>query len=169
MTTTVGITALALAAPARHTGVTLMVPLHPSLAAGAPLHALLVEPHPTDSAHLLREIGQCAKAVQIETAATGRDALHRLANRTVVPHVAFVDLGLADIPATELLLWLRCHEEYARIWLIAVTRELRNAARPARDFGADALLVKPVALADLAAVLMLVRTPRAGLADTLRA
>lgn len=119
-----------------------------------PIRVLLIDGNEGDRQFLARAIESCA-AVQLRAFDGVAGALTQLGEDEPLPHVIFADLGLRDIPAWEMMHWMRCRGEFASVWLVAVTADLKLATLPSRHYGADALLVKPISMVDLAAVLAL--------------
>lgn len=123
------------------------------------LSAFLVDAEADHRAFFQATLRICARASALRTAASVEEAMAQLRNARGID-VVFVDLHQPGQSARDLVAWLRAHPELAQVLVIAITRDLKAAAAPAREVGASAVLVKPISAVDLTAMLTLAEASR---------
>jgi CheY-like chemotaxis protein len=125
------------------------------------VRALFVDDNDDDCVLFNRTFLQCSPKGLLETAANVDSAASKLINTPTPPDVIFVDLRMPGVPGLVLLNWIRSRREFDKVVVIAITADIdyANLLRP-EEFGANALLLKPVARDDLARILTLAHTLR---------
>jgi CheY-like chemotaxis protein len=137
-----------------------MVTSRGAVRSAATLRILLIEDSADDRAMFASMLRRCDVSVLLETVNSAEGALRHLNRGMSAPDLVFLDVHLPGLSSLDLLGWVRSREEFKRVLVIAITGDLAYACVPPANLGVDALLVKPIAVEDLAAILALARTAR---------
>lgn len=111
------------------------------------LAVLLIEPSCTQ-AKIIRDQLRGQGVEKIDTAATGRDGLSRLAH--YMPDLVISSMYLPDMTAVDLVTQLRTESRYHHLPFVLVSSETRlEELEPIRQAGVVAILPKPFKIKDL--------------------
>lgn len=115
-----------------------------------PISVLLIEDTP-DVLELLKEVLKTA-GFAVLTAENGEEAWEVLSTvrpDVVAPDIIITDLRLPKLNGLELIKRIKATPGLNQIPIIATTAEHETALERAKEFGANATLVKPIVTADL--------------------
>ncbi len=118
---------------------------------------LLVDGNPVDRACFAERLRACAPEAELAVNESIAGARQWLVGRADAADLILLDLDLLGPHGAEFVHWLRHCPGFSHILVIAITRDVTFACAAPSDYGVHALLVKPIADEDLAAVLVLVR------------
>ena len=121
------------------------------------IRALLIEDDPNDRLFFIREFLRCAPGATLETKDSVSSAVQWIDSIAEPPNVIFIDLHLPGDSVPEFLRLIRAEKKFAKILLFAITGDLSCACANPSEFGVHALLVKPIASADLDSLLLFAR------------
>lgn len=121
---------------------------------------LLVDGNPADRGCFADQLRACAPEAELAVHESIAGARQWLAGRADAADLIFLDLDVLGLHGAEFIHWLRHSPDFRNILVIAITHDLTLACAGPSDYGVHALLVKPIADEDLAALLVLVRAAR---------
>lgn len=109
------------------------------------LSVLVVEDTP-DLLDALRLVLKAAglAVLTAESGAEAIDCLNSIRAGIIAPDVIITDIRMPDVNGLSLIQYIRNTPELARIGILAITGEDKVALEHALEFGADAVLQKPV-------------------------
>ena len=125
-----------------------------------PIRVLLIDDDVSDRDLFVHRFRLCAESAELDCANDVGAALRLLEQAQRAPDLIFVDLNLPGAPAADFMRHVRSQPQCAQVLLIAVTGNLTYAAAGPSDYGADALLVKPITSDDISSLITLARAKR---------
>lgn len=137
-----------------------MLPPYASDPARNPIRVLLIDHDVIDRDLFAHRFRTCAEPAELDCADSFEAASRKLEQASLPPDIIFIDLNLSEPPAAEFVRCVRSRSEFAHVLLIAMTGNLTYAAAAPSDYGADALLVKPITADDISALITLARAKR---------
>jgi CheY-like chemotaxis protein len=126
-----------------------------------PLSVLVVEDTP-DLLDALRLVLRAAglAVLTAESGAKAIDVLNSIRSGIIAPDVIITDIRMPDINGLSLIQYIRNHPDLAQIGILAITGEDQVALDHAKEFGADAVLQKPVDPDEMLAIVKKLAEPR---------
>ena len=119
-----------------------------------PLSVLVVEDTP-DLLDALRLVLRAAglAVLTAESGAKAIDVLNSIRTGIIAPDVIITDIRMPDVNGLSLIQYVRNQPDLAGIGILAITGEDKVALDHAKEFGADAVMQKPVDPDEMLAVI----------------